>query len=128
MRASTIWVLLVAVVLTGHGGYTVASTLVLEDKLARLQAIMDAQGDASSDLSTCTEILSRALQSDGAQLRTTPATSGRPPQNPGHEDPPELNPPVPNPAVPNPAVLDGTAPNPEAARGVAAPVLLTSTR
>jgi hypothetical protein len=71
MRASTVWVLVLAVLLTAHGGFTIASTLVLEDKVARLQAIVDVQGDASTDLSSCTELLSRAVRNERANSFAT---------------------------------------------------------
>jgi hypothetical protein len=62
MRQSTIWVLLLAAVLIAHGGFTLASTMALEDKVARLEAVIEMQGDASSDLNSCTEVLTKAVR------------------------------------------------------------------
>lgn len=62
MRQSTIWVLLFAAVLTAHGGYTVASTMALEDKVERLEATVAMQEDAARDLNSCTQVLTQAVR------------------------------------------------------------------
>lgn len=75
MQRTSILVVLFSGVFLVHGGFTLAQTLVLEDKVARLEALVETQEDAANDLNSCTQLLSKVVRQPGLRAHD-PATPG----------------------------------------------------